>query len=89
MIEISLATFSIVWLLMYENGPGKIIDRFRNWARAGFDNVGGAVDCPVCASVWVALPVTLVYLIDARLLYPFVAIAACIVLFGVIDGGSE
>jgi hypothetical protein len=89
LIAVSLATFSIVWLLVFENGPWNVVDDFRNWLRAKFDNVGKAVDCPVCASIWISVPIVLVYLLDARLLYPFVAIAVCIILFGVIDGGSE
>jgi hypothetical protein len=50
----TLAVFRLTHLLVAEDGPARILDRFRR--RAGGWGLGGLVECFYCSSLWVAAP---------------------------------
>ena len=49
-----LAVWRITHLLNAEDGPGKVLVRFRRLAGSGL--LGEVLDCFYCLSVWVAIP---------------------------------
>jgi hypothetical protein len=52
-----LATWRITHLLTDEDGPADIAVRFRTWVRDSL--IGRMLDCFLCTSVWVSLPLAL------------------------------
>jgi hypothetical protein len=52
----ALATWRMTHLLVAEDGPADLVVRARRAAGSGL--LGQAMDCFYCASVWVALPMT-------------------------------
>ena len=94
---IALALYAISYMLVFEDGPYAVLLRFRRWVgvdyteegdRYGKTQVGDILNCPVCLSVWLSIPVVLIGLVDIRLLYPLAAVGVVIVLSSFI-GGSE
>ena len=51
----ALATWRVAHLVAEEDGPADVVVRLRS--RAGDGQVGAAMDCLYCLSVWVAGPV--------------------------------
>ena len=49
-----LATWRVVRLIAHEDGPFDVVVRVRR--RLGDGEVGQLMDCPYCASFWVAAP---------------------------------
>jgi hypothetical protein len=52
-----LATWRVTHLLAAEDGPGEVVTRLR--IRLGDGLLGEAMDCFMCLSVWVSLPIAL------------------------------
>jgi hypothetical protein len=52
-----LATWRVAHLLTQEDGPSDIVVRLR--AHLGNSWLGTAMDCFYCASIWVAIPMTI------------------------------
>lgn len=51
----SLATWRVTHLIAEEDGPADVVARLRAWAGDG--PLGEAMDCFMCLSVWVSLPI--------------------------------
>jgi hypothetical protein len=51
----ALATWRLTHLIAWEDGPGALIVRLR--LRAGDGLIAEAMDCFLCLSVWMSLPV--------------------------------
>lgn len=67
----ALACWRVTSLLVYEDGPGDIFERFRTWAASppGLPSLYGLLDCFWCTSVWVAAPLAaLAWWPDGRLM---------------------
>jgi hypothetical protein len=67
----ALATWRVTHLLHAEEGPGTVFENIRRRLRAA--SFGGAVDCFLCLSLWIAAPVAAVIATDWRegiLLWP-------------------
>jgi hypothetical protein len=50
----ALATWRVAHLIAEEDGPADVVVRLRR--RAGDSQLGAAMDCLYCLSVWIALP---------------------------------
>ncbi len=78
-----LAVYGLSWSLVNASGPWDILSRFRHWTGVSYDTVGerygttvvsNALNCPICTSYWVSIPLLAVLLINVLLLYPLAAI---------------
>jgi hypothetical protein len=75
----ALAVWRVTHLLAAEDGPGSSVARLR--AAAGDGLWGQALDCFLCLSLWVALPVAAGFDVgwaDRALLWPALSGAACL-----------
>jgi hypothetical protein len=52
----ALATWRVTHLLVNEDGPAQAVSRVRE--SLGSSELGAAMDCFYCTSIWVALPFT-------------------------------
>ena len=86
----ALAVWRITYLISYEDGPGGLVRRFRQYASRG--PLGRAVSCFYCLSMWTALPFAIGLgesWAERILLWPALS-GAAIVIERVTDrGGSE
>lgn len=80
-----LAVYGLAWSLVEAEGPWNVLDRFRHWAGVRYDTggsgmrygvtvAGKALNCPVCTSYWVSVPLLLLLLLLPVLLYPLAAV---------------
>lgn len=79
-----LAVYGLSWSLVNADGPWDILNRFRWWSgvrytsdtgeRYGLTVAGKALNCPICTSYWVSVPMLGVLLLNVLLLYPLAAI---------------
>jgi len=68
LIVLMLATWALSWLLVDGHGPKNILDMFRHWIGARFDEngnrygktwLGDLFNCEVCLSVWLSIPLAM------------------------------
>ena len=82
-----LATLALAWLLVYGIGPASILSRFRHFAgvevagdgtHSARNWVGELLNCEVCTSCWVSIPLVVVAYFAIWLLYPLAAVGVVI-----------
>lgn len=99
MIAQLLIACLIVWritsLLVAETGPFGILARSRDWIGVGYDEVSQCrgnnviaemLCCFRCTSVWVALPLAVLWFRDEWLAYTLAISAGAIMMERIIDG---
>jgi cytochrome b len=66
----ALAVYRVARALAWEDGPARLLARLRAGAATEFDQagqptnpLGALLACPLCLSVWLAVPVTLLLLL--------------------------
>lgn len=89
LVILLLSTWALAWLFVDGIGPGAMLSRFREWAGVRYDGdgnrygdnwVGELLNCEVCTSVWVCVPLSLVAYFAVWLLYPLAAVGFVILI---------
>jgi len=89
LVVLCLAVWTLAWLLVDGIGPGAMLSRFRQWAGVRYDDkgnrygdnwIGELLNCEVCTSVWLSIPLSLVAYFAVWLLYPLAAIGFVILI---------
>lgn len=81
---LALATWRLASLAASEDGPYRILARFRHWAGVRYDPQGGPfgnnefakmLACPYCNSVWIGAALTGVYFLWPAVVWPCLPLA--------------
>jgi len=83
--------------MVWSDGPWDSLSRLRHklgvrytelGRQYGLNVVGKALSCPICASFWVGVLLTVIALLDVRIIYPLVALGLVVLLTEVTDAHS-
>jgi hypothetical protein len=74
-ILLSLATFRLVRLFVYDSVTNFIRDHFEKYHTGPGKTLSNLLDCPWCTGVWMALPVVFFYFATPITWYPLLILA--------------
>jgi len=74
-VLLSLATFRLVRLFVYDSVTNFIRDHFAKYTRGPGKTVANLLDCPWCTGVWMALAVAFFYFLTPLAWYPLFILA--------------
>lgn len=78
----ALAVWRISYMLVNEDGPAKVFERFRVWVAPRSEFLSSLFDCIYCMSIWVGIAMTILYAINPSVLFyvslPFIFSAVSI-----------
>lgn len=87
LVVYAFATLALAWLLVYGIGPASILVRFRRFAGVEVDSkgrrsarnwIGELLNCEVCTSCWISVPLAIIAYFAIWLLYPLAAVGVVI-----------
>jgi hypothetical protein len=82
LIILSLATWRLSYLIVYEDAPFHALEKLREW-----NDLGGLLRCIYCVSIWVA--VGLCWLTDNLTLVNVLAVSGLAVMWWRYTGGEH
>ena len=93
LIAVLLAVYGVSHILVWEDGPFDILSKLRYFAgvrysgenRYSKNGIGGAFNCQICMSVWVAFPIAWLCSLHTVIAYGLAAVGFVCLIFDFID----